>query len=100
MTRSVALQSLPVTSFSTYLKVYAPQIAAPAFVDNLQFLASSVGALHHGVGVLSAFLDPWDLQLDSQKSFAWAINTPDEQFLRFLHYQVLYSAKDLGAQMC
>ena len=87
-------------ALATYLKVYAPQIAAPAFVDNLQLLASSVGTLHHGVGVLSTFLEAWDLKLDPRKSFAWAMSTHDRKFLRLLQYQVLYSAKDLGAQMC
>ena len=84
---------------AAYMEVYAPRVACPTYVDNLQLLAGTLGDLCHGVTTLKAFLMAWDIQLDPGKSFSWATTTPLRNALRALGFPVKLNAKDLGAQM-
>ena len=84
---------------SYYLQVYAGDVIAPCYVDNIQILSDRASALNHGIGILQVFLRAWDLDLDPNKSYAWATQASDRRTLKFFGHQVRHAAQDLGAQM-
>ena len=86
-------------ALSRYLEIYSPNVINPAYVDNLQLLASNFGDLCHGIGILRTFMQAWDIQLDPLKSYSWASCAKDRSSLRLFGLPVKFASKDLGAQM-
>ena len=83
-----------------YMQTFAPSVACPMYVDNIQLMTDSVANLCQGVNALATFMEAWDISLDGQKSFGWATTTASRQTLRALGFSVKLHFKDLGAQMC
>eukprot|EP00438_Fugacium_kawagutii_P023471 Skav220967 [mRNA] locus=scaffold1928:399017:402731:+ [translate_table: standard] len=87
------------TIFDVYVKHFAPSCVPLAFVDNLQIVSDVASNLQHGYLVVETFLESWDLNLDPDKSYAWAILAKQRAALRAFGHRVLMHQKDLGSQM-
>ncbi|CAE7670713.1 unnamed protein product, partial [Symbiodinium sp. CCMP2456] len=83
-------------AFHVYMAAFAAPAKALSFVDNLSCLASTPSQLAHAYGVLTCFTDMLCLPLDTEKTFAWAIEARDRVALRLLGHPVIDAARELG----
>ena len=82
--------------FHHYLEAYAANASPHSYVDNLSCTAVSVGKLAQGITATQCFLDLLELQLDTSKTYVWAVQPQQRAQLRALGLPVLESARDLG----
>ena len=86
-------------AFHLYLSFFSPKITCMSFVDNLVLKSNDVGALMGGWAALQTFFELWGLQLDSKKTYSWALSTESRQTLQLMDLAVVLKATELGGGM-
>ena len=56
-----------------YMKAFCPSVRAMSFVDNLALAAAVPALLAQGLACLVEFFCLWNLVLDHNKSYCWAL---------------------------
>ena len=82
-----------------YMTEFSRRSSTVSYVDNLQVLAQSLGALHQGIITMQTWCDTWRLELDGDKSYVWSTEAEIRNDAPALGWKVAKTAKDLGAQM-
>ena len=70
-----------------------------SYVDNLELLARSLGALQQGIITMQTWSDIWKLDLDAEKSYIWSTEAHTRKEAQLMGWKIEQAAKDLGAQM-
>ena len=84
--------------FHLYCQRYLPNVHAFSFVDNLALVSTTTDGIMQGKGVMDAWLNAFDLQIDGKKTYVWSTKSHDRGILRQTGYAIKTGAKDLGAQ--
>ena len=79
-----------------YMRAYCPAIRSLSFVDNLGLVAAIPSLLVQGLICLREFFRLWNLQLDSAKSYCWALHDADRRQLAVIPFQRVEHAHELG----
>ena len=79
-----------------YMKAFSPSIRALSFVDNLALVATVPALLARGLACLVEFFRLWNLVLDHQKSYCWALADDMRAQLGTLPFKMVTSARELG----
>ena len=85
--------------FHHYLAVFSFSVRSLSYVDNLAATAASVGSLAGGIASTQCFVDMLGLELDSSKTYVWAVTTKQRRELKALGLPVCSSARELGGIM-
>ena len=83
--------------FHTYLRFFEPRVRSHSFVDNLAVTSAESGALVKSYHLVECFSELLDLQLDPEKTYAWALTPDMRKCLKSLRIPILRHARDLGA---
>ena len=86
-------------SWHCYQRHFSPPTIPLSFVDNLTCLARTTADLVQSFGCSESFASMWDLEVDHDKTFAWAIHPRSKAILSTLGFTVVDEAKDLGGLM-
>eukprot|EP00438_Fugacium_kawagutii_P032420 Skav234923 [mRNA] locus=scaffold840:956698:961575:+ [translate_table: standard] len=86
-------------AYHVYMRSFAPAVRVFSFVDNLSLVAHRVGDLVQGLACLQQFLTLWGLDLDSKKSYCWALTTQQRRQLTQLPFVAVTQAKELGGAL-
>lgn len=79
-----------------YQKQFCPSVRACSFVDNLSLTATRPSDLAAGYSCLCSFFELWNLQIDLDKSYCWALLPDDRSSMSRFPMKVVYSASELG----
>ena len=79
-----------------YMKAFCPSVRAMSFVDNLALAAAVPALLAQGLACLVEFFRLWNLVLDHNKSYCWALADDMRARLRTLPFTMVTSARELG----
>ena len=82
-----------------YMHHFSPSCVPLSFVDNLTCLAHDAAELAQTLAQTECFADMWDLELDRQKTFVWALQPTSRKTLKALGLTVVDCARDLGGLM-
>ena len=82
-----------------YMGQFAPRCIPLSFVDNLTCMATDVATTAQALVQTQCFAELWDLELDRDKTFSWALQPASKKALQALHLKVVDAAKDLGGFM-
>ena len=82
-----------------YMRVFSGMTLTLSFVDNIELLAEDAWNLQRSIICLQTWMDMWKLDLDTDKSFVWAIDPSQRQEVGALGWKTETGTKDLGAQM-
>ena len=85
--------------FHAYLDVFSPKVSSFSFVDNLGFTAPDVGALTQGYNATLCFVELFELELDADKTYVWAVDSQQRAQVAALGLPVVQHARDLGGMM-
>ncbi|CAJ1367098.1 unnamed protein product [Effrenium voratum] len=85
--------------YHLYQAHFAPRATSISFVDNLEILAHTPGALLQAMVAQETFLDMFQLSIDLDKTYLWAVNPRDRQQLGLLKHRISLKDKDLGGHM-
>ena len=83
----------------SYMNEFSRRCGTISYVDNLELLARALGPLQQGVFTMQAWTDMWKLELDHEKSYIWTSEAGSRKEAKLLGWNVVKSAKDLGAQL-
>ena len=76
-----------------------PQLTFHSYVDNWEVIDAGESKLQEGLHTLSMLASLFDLELDADKSYAWALSAADRKSMRTAGHKVNLAAKDLGGHM-
>ena len=79
-----------------YQAVYAPASVCISFVDNIEQIALTLGDLLTSVITQESFLELFQLSIDKDKTYAWALQP---RALQSLQHRVSVQERDLGGLM-
>ena len=79
-----------------YMRVYCPEVRSMSFVDNLGLTSCIPGLLAQGLVCLVEFFKLWNLSVDNQKSYCWALTDTDKRQMAVLPFQRVDHAHELG----
>ena len=85
--------------YHLYQAHFAPRATSISFVDNLEILAHTPGALLQAMVAQETFLDMFQLSIDLDKTYLWAVHPRDRQQLGLLKHRISLKDKDLGGHM-
>ena len=94
----VALSIAGLTLHS-YMNEFSKRCGTISYVDNLELLARALGPLQQGVLTMQTWTEMWKLELDQEKSYIWTSEAGTRKEAKMLGWNVVRSAKDLGAQL-
>ncbi|CAE7466734.1 unnamed protein product [Symbiodinium sp. CCMP2592] len=86
-------------AYHTYMQVFAPQVRAMSYVDNLVNLAVTPAGLASGYQATQCFMDLLELELDQPKTYSWATTPSDRRALLALGPAVLEHTRELGGYL-
>ena len=96
---SCVAMSIAGLTLHSYMTEFSRRSSTISYVDNLELLAHTLGALNQGIVTMQTWSDTWKLELDQDKSYVWATEASVRKEAKSLGWNVVTSAKDLGAQM-
>ena len=96
---SCVAMSIAGLTLHSYMTEFSRRSSTISYVDNLEILAHTLGALQQGIVTMQTWSDTWKLELDHEKSYVWATDAATRHEAKALGWEVETSAKDLGAQM-
>ena len=79
-----------------YQRAYSPDVRSLSFVDNLGLVAATVAQLVQSLACLITFFQMWNLQLDADKSYCWALTTNIRRQLSAIPFRQVEHAHELG----
>lgn len=82
-----------------YQKQFCPSVRACSFVDNLSLIASEPADLASGYMCLSSVFELWNLEIDLNKSYCWALTSTARQSMQRFPMKLVYSASELGGSL-
>ena len=82
-----------------YLSAFEPRVRSHSFVDNLSLTAEQIPHLAQGWNCTQVFCEMLHLELDDDKTYAWALQVSMRKELRSLRLPVKLLANDLGGHM-
>ena len=85
--------------YHLYQSHFSPRATSASFVDNLEIVANHPGALLHAVVTQDAFLEMFQLRIDLDKTYLWAVHPQHRQQLQLMGRRMSLKDKDLGGQM-
>ncbi|CAK9009047.1 LINE-1 retrotransposable element ORF2 protein [Durusdinium trenchii] len=85
--------------YDIYHQRYVPNCRSFSFVDNFDLVSTQLSHLFQGAATLQSYLSLWGLELDSAKTFFWAVQSTDRELLRRTGLTVRLQAADLGGAM-
>ena len=85
--------------FHLYLEHFVPSARSLSYVDNFSCLTSDEGTLAHGIVATQTFCDALQLELDSAKTYVWAVKAEDRKRLRPFQLPVMTTNRELGGLM-
>ncbi len=86
-------------SYHAYMRHYTVNVTELSYVDNLAHLTEGVADLQHGIIATETWAKMWGFQLDTAKSYVWAIDSELRRTVAALGWKVCTKEKDLGAPM-
>ena len=96
---SCVAMSIAGLTLHCYMNEFSKRCGTISYVDNLELLARSLGPLQHGVLTMQTWTEMWKLELDEDKSYIWTTTAGTRKEAKVLGWDVVKSAKDLGAQL-
>eukprot|EP00438_Fugacium_kawagutii_P036189 Skav232976 [mRNA] locus=scaffold1735:439408:443451:- [translate_table: standard] len=82
-----------------FLRICHPPVMMQSYVDNLELQAESPDLLLPALTSLAEFTKWMGVPIDPKKTFAWALGCQSRKDMKAADLEVMYSSKDLGAQM-
>ena len=79
-----------------YQRAYCPSVRSLSFVDNLSLVSPTPALLIQAFACLQAFFQLWNLTLDLNKSYCWALTAPHRLLLAAMPMQRVDHAHELG----
>lgn len=83
-------------SYHTYMRVFCPKVSAYSFVDNLTLAAREALHVAHAYFALRTICQLFGLSTDTEKTYVWALSSPERQRLMQLQFPCLFDASELG----
>ena len=96
---SCVAMSIAGITLHSYMNEFSKRCGTISYVDNLELLARALGPLQQGVLTMQTWTEMWKLELDQEKSCLWTSEAGTRREAKMLGWNVVRSAKDLGAQL-
>ena len=96
---SCVAMSIAGITLHCYMSEFSKRSCTISYVDNLELLSRSLGALQQGIITMQTWSDIWKLELDEEKSYIWSTEARSRKDAMQFGWKVEQAAKDLGAQM-
>ena len=85
--------------YHLYQSHFSPRATSISFVDNLEIVSNQPGALLQAVVSQDTFLEMFQLSIDADKTYLWAVQPQHRKQLALLGRRISQKDKDLGGQM-
>ena len=96
---SCVAMSIAGITLHRYMNEFSKLCGTISYVDNLELLVRALGTLQQGVLTMQVWTEMWKLELDQEKSYIWSCEAGMRKEAKVLGWNVVKSAKDLGAQL-
>ncbi|CAJ1449680.1 unnamed protein product [Effrenium voratum] len=85
--------------YHLYQSHFSPRATSISFVDNLEIVSNQPGALLQAVVSQDTFLEMFQLSIDADKTYLWAVQPQHRKQLALLGRRISQKDKDLGGHM-
>ena len=93
---SCVAMSIAGITLHSYMNEFSRRSCTISYVDNLELLARSLGALQQGIITMQTWSDIWKLDLDAEKSYIWSTEAHTRKEAQLMGWKIRTSSQRSG----